>query len=78
MLEDCTWMRGDLALTIDGGRAVSVSTDGTLRVWDLESGKEIAAFTAENLIQCCGVAIEGRTIIAGDDSGRVHLLRLVQ
>jgi WD40 repeat protein len=77
MLEDCTWMKGYVALTIDGGRAVS-ATGGTLCVWDLESGKEIDVFTAESLIQCCAVVADASTIVAGDESGRVHLLRLVQ
>ena len=77
MLEDCTWMKGYVALTIDGGRAVS-ATGGTLCVWDLESGKEIDVFTAESLIQCCAVVADGSTIVAGDESGRVHLLRLVE
>jgi WD40 repeat protein len=77
-LEDCTWMKGEVTLTIDGRRAVSASTGGNLCVWDLESGKEIAAFTAESLIQCCAVVADGRTIVAGDESGRVHFLRLVE
>jgi WD40 repeat protein len=76
--EDCTWMKGDVALTIDGGRAVSAPTGSTLCVWDLESEREIAAFTAESLIECCAVVADGRTIVAGDESGRVHFLRLVE
>ena len=37
-----------VAVTPDGRRAVSASSDQTLRVWDLESGKEIATFTGES------------------------------
>jgi WD40 repeat protein len=67
-----------VAVTPDGRRAVSASNDWTLRLWDLESGEEIATFTGENHIRRCAITSDGRTIIAGDRSGRVHLLRLVE
>ena len=57
---------------------VSGSEDKTLRVWDLESGKELATFTGESEMHSCAVAPDGQTIIAGDRSGRVHFLRLVE
>jgi TIR domain-containing protein len=44
----------------------------------LENGKEIAAFTGESAMNSCAVAPDGRTIVAGDASGRVHFLRLVE
>ena len=47
-----------------------------LRLWDLESGKEIAIFTADTEISSCAATSGGRTIIAGDWSGRVHFLKL--
>jgi WD40 repeat protein len=62
-----------VAVTPDGRRAVSASWDQTLRLWDLESGKEIATFTGEAPICSCAIAPDGRTIVAGDESGRVHL-----
>jgi formylglycine-generating enzyme required for sulfatase activity len=67
-----------VAVTPDGRRAVSSSNDGTLRLWDLESGKEIATFTGEDRMCCCAVTPDARTIVAGDDSGRLHILRLVE
>ena len=67
-----------VVLTPDGRHVVSGSADHTLRVWDLESGKEIAAFTGESDFSSCAVASDGRTIIAGESSGRLHFLRLVQ
>ena len=48
------------------------------RLWDLESGKEIATFTGEADMSQCVFTPDGRTIIAGDSSGRVHFLRLVE
>ena len=67
-----------MAITPDGCRAVSASEDSTLRVWDLESGEEIATFTGESAILSCAFARDGRTIIAGEESGRVHFLRLIE
>ena len=71
------WVAG-LAVTPDGRRAVSASYDCTLRVWDLASGAEITAFSGESQMFRCAFAPDGRTIVAGDDLGRVHFLRLVE
>jgi len=68
----------DVAVTADGRRALSGSDDNTLRLWDFESGKEIAAFTGESSISRCAFAPDGCTIVAGTASGRVHILRLVE
>jgi WD40 repeat protein len=50
----------------------------TLRLWDLESGEQIATFTGEDDTGSCAIASDGRTIVAGDEIGRVHILRLVE
>jgi len=64
---------------IVGARAPSrASGDRTLRVWDLQSAKEIITFTGEGRIFSCAFAPDGRTNIAGGESGRVHFLRLVE
>jgi WD40 repeat protein len=67
-----------VAVTPDGLQAVSGSYDGTLRLWNLESGKEIATFTGEGGMNRCAITPDGQTIIAGESSGRVHFLRLVE
>jgi WD40 repeat protein len=67
-----------VAITRDGRRALSASWDRTLRLWDLESGKEIATCTGDGSMGGCTVAPDGRTIVAGEDSGRVHFLRIVE
>ena len=65
-----------VTVTSDGALAVSTSRDGTLRVWDLESGEEIAGYTGERRMIACAVAPDRRTIISGDEFGRLHFLRL--
>ena len=66
-----------VAVTRDGKRAVSASDDQTLKLWDLETGKIVAAFTADAPLLSCAVGPDGRVIVAGDASGRVHFLSLV-
>ncbi|MBD2726652.1 WD40 repeat domain-containing protein [Nostoc sp. FACHB-892] len=60
----------------DGKTAVSGSDDNTLKVWDLHTGKEISTFIGDSPIICCAVSPDGLTIVAGEQSGRVHFLRL--
>jgi WD40 repeat protein len=67
-----------VTVTPDGRHAISASWDGTLRLWDLDSGKEPATFTGEDHMWRCAVSPDGQTIIAGEYSGQVHLLRLVE
>lgn len=62
------------AVTADGRRAVSVSRDSTLKMWDLQSGSVIAAFTCDGNAQCC--AVGDSMILAGDAGGRLYLLKL--
>ena len=65
-----------VAITPDGNFALSGSYDKTLKVWDLQSGKEVTQFIGESGILACAVAPDGKTIIAGEEGGRVHILRL--
>jgi WD40 repeat protein/transcriptional regulator with XRE-family HTH domain len=65
-----------VAVTPDGHCAVSASQDRTLKVWDLDSGVLIATFVGDGGFLTCAVSPDGRTVIAGDQLGRVHFLRL--
>lgn len=65
-----------LAVTLDGQRLLSTSRDHTLKVWNLAYRKVIASFSGDSTLHCCAVAPDGVTIVAGEESGRVHFLSL--
>ena len=68
-----------VAITFDGRRAVSTALyDKSLRLWDLDTGKEIAAFTGNHAMSACTAAANERTVVVGEDSGRLHFLSLVE
>jgi WD40 repeat protein len=66
----------DITVIINTDLVVSVSSDQTLKVWDLKKQKVIANFIADNRLNCCAMAPDGVTIVAGEASGRLHFLRL--
>ena len=59
-------------------RALSGSRDGTLRLWDLQSGAEIAVFVLGYAVQCCTFWEERNRIVVGDTGGFVKALELVE
>lgn len=65
-----------LAITPDGQHAISSSWDRTVKMWRLDNGQLVATFTGESEILTCDLSPDGLTIIAGERSGRVHVLRL--
>jgi WD40 repeat protein len=60
---------------VEDTRAVSSSLDRTVRLWNLASGAMLAIFTGESEIRSLAVT-RGGTIVAGEQSGRVHFLRI--
>jgi WD40 repeat protein len=65
-----------ISTTADGKRALTFYiNDDTLRLWDLERGDQIAAFTGDFTLMCCSIANDG-SILAGTKNGQVHILRL--
>jgi WD40 repeat protein len=59
----------------DGWKAVSVSGDATVKVWDVAAGALIAEFTCDSPVLSCAYGNDGR-ILAGDASGKIHFLSL--
>ncbi len=64
----------DVAITSDGQFIVSVSSDRTLRIWHLETGTQVAILEAHAPLLCCAVSPDGKTILAGDQAGGLHIL----
>jgi hypothetical protein len=45
-------------------------------VWNLETGKVVAMFLADFWLGASAATEDGRTIVVGDDSDRVHFLKI--
>jgi len=66
-----------ITVTPDSRRVIFGSTDIALKIWDIVSAKILASFSGESRLATCAISHDGKTIVAGEDSGRVHFLRLV-
>ena len=69
-------MNGALLLP-DGKRALSWSSDWTLRLWDLAATQERARFYAEGTVTAL-VECGPNGFFAGDATGRVYFLQPVE
>jgi hypothetical protein len=66
-----------VAVTSDGRRAVSGSTDGTLRIWDLESGQTLRTLEGYgNSVVAVAITSDGRRDLSGSDDGTLRLWNL--
>ena len=54
----------------------TVSEDGTVRVWDRLSRRQIAVFSDETVFHNCRWSADGRTLAVTDRRGKTQLLRL--
>lgn len=63
-----------VATTPDRQFIVSVSSDGTLRIWHLATGAQVAMLETHASLRCCAVSPDGNTILAGDGAGGLHVL----
>jgi WD40 repeat protein len=63
-----------VAVIADGRHAVSASDDRTLKVWDLLTGQAIATLKTHAPLYCCAVTPDGKTLLAGDRAGSLHIV----
>ncbi|CAN5371842.1 hypothetical protein BH11PLA2_BH11PLA2_33500 [soil metagenome] len=66
-----------IAISADGKFAASAGNDGSVRTWDLDTGKEIRHWGAHSPGQCYTVAFspDGKTILSGGETQHNLLLR---
>ena len=63
-----------VAVSADGQRALSGSSDRTVRLWDVASGEELAAFAGPaSLINGVAFAPNGRRFAAVEEDGQLWL-----
>jgi len=60
----------------DGTRGVTASPDQTIWLWDISKETRIASFGVDSKPSCCACTARAETLIVGEESGRVHILRL--
>jgi WD40 repeat protein len=64
-----------MTLMPDGQHVVTVSSDRTLKVWNLVTGGLVARLDFDSSPQACAITPDGRTLVVGDNHGRVCFLR---
>ena len=64
-----------VAVLANGRRALSGSSDNTLRLWDLASGECLAEYYADAAVGCVAFARDD-LIVAGSADGRIHILEI--
>ncbi len=77
LLKDCyskSWVNA--VAVIDEHRVVSASADHALRLWDIETGKMEDIFELEDAVQ--SVFFEFGVLVAGDQSGKLHVFDLAE
>ncbi|MEH2001549.1 MAG: hypothetical protein V7L00_22875, partial [Nostoc sp.] len=63
-----------VAIAPDGKTAVSASRDNTLKLWDLQTGKEISTLTGHNdSVEAVAITPDGKTAISGSDDNTLKL-----
>ncbi len=77
MLADHVDVVRSVVITANGLHAVSIAYDKTVRVWDIDQHTAPITFTGDSAFISC-VASVANIIVAGDATGQVHILKLIE
>ena len=75
-LEGHTNLIQHVAIAPNGQHIVSLSKDHTLRVWDIQTGECAFVSTLSSPPRCCDISRDSRTLVVGDELGRLHVYLL--
>lgn len=60
----------DIAISVDGRRAIGAISDGSMRIWDITRGEELRRFIGhDGLVNTVAVHPNGRYILSGSSDG---------
>jgi WD40 repeat protein len=65
-----------VGFSADERSVISCARDRTARVWNADTGEQIAMYTADSALRSLAVAPNDQIVALGDVSGRLHMLRL--
>ncbi|HEU0200701.1 MAG TPA: DUF4062 domain-containing protein [Burkholderiaceae bacterium] len=62
--------------TADGHQLITLRRESQIVWWDLKSGAALARFNGVGPMSACAITPDGKTLVAGEDTGRLHVLHL--
>ena len=65
-----------IALTPDGRRVISGSHDDTIKVWDLESGKELRTWHSRAHVDALALTADGQRVVSIAEGTNIALIRV--
>ncbi|MDX1992933.1 MAG: hypothetical protein SF029_11105 [bacterium] len=68
-----TWVR-DIAFNSDGTKLAAISGDGTIRVWDAESGEVLETTLLNTIVYSAAFSPNGQHIAFADEAGLVQVV----